>query len=312
MTKNQQNFIKIALTIYPEIAKTKTITRKQALEICSLKSITYPQWLNRYQIERGLYKLDYDDSIIESIDNTKSNDLTDVFACYDAMANLIDGIATNKISSLIISGPAGIGKSYNVVSGLDKNNCNYVIHKGNLKPTHLYRLLYENNKRGEIIVIDDSDSIFSDELALNILKTALELKQTRVISWGSEYKILDSQAIEIPRYFEYSGSIIFITNKSLKVNSDSKLSCHLQALESRSLSININIDNNNQLVLLIEHIIKHNNIIDNNIVDDIINFMADNCNNFKELSIRTAEKMGMLYKVNSENWLAIAEKTLLN
>ena len=62
----------------------------------------------------------------------------------------------------------------------------------------LYRALYEN--RASLLIIDDCDSVLTDKTALNILKSALDDKPVRVISY-----LTMKEKTGLPLSFEYTG-----------------------------------------------------------------------------------------------------------
>jgi hypothetical protein len=83
-------------------------------------------------------------------------------------------------------------------------------------------ILYENRNR--LIVFDDADSVFKDDVSRNLLKAALDSYAKRTISWKSKLTfdpsgMTDSQVEEIvksdniyPSEFDFTGRIIFISN----------------------------------------------------------------------------------------------------
>jgi len=78
-----------------------------------------------------------------------------VFQDLDVLVKLV---AEGKITSLLITGKPGTGKSYSTIKKLNEYGEEgkfYVYNKGVSTPLALYRLLYENN--GKVIVFDDCD-----------------------------------------------------------------------------------------------------------------------------------------------------------
>jgi Cdc6-like AAA superfamily ATPase len=116
--------------------------------------------------------------------------------------------------SLVITGGAGTGKTHLVKSTLEQMGFNeskeFVHFKGRATPAGLFITLYENSDK--IIVLDDCDSIFKDDDAVNILKAALDSYDTRKISYISTKTLKDEFGGEVPRHFEFTGRIIFISN----------------------------------------------------------------------------------------------------
>lgn len=139
--------------------------------------------------------------------------------------------------SLVITGGAGMGKTHIVKSTLEemglKESYDFVHFKGRATAAGLFVTLYENNDK--IIVLDDCDSVFKDDDAVNILKGALDSYDTRKISYISTKSLKDEYGSEVPRHFEFSGRIIFISNIS-----QSKLD---EAIRSRSFVADVDLTN---------------------------------------------------------------------
>jgi hypothetical protein len=229
-------------------------------------------------------------------------------------------VAGNKVNSLILAGAAGLGKSYEVnriLNEINKGEYGFIFHRGYLKATHLFRLLWENKEKGQTVVIDDSDAVFSDETALNILKAALELKPSRTVSWGSEKVFLDEDGQEIPRYFQYQGNVIFLTNLNFSemASGNSKNAPHLAALESRSLVLDLKIKTKREILAKIKQTIKKGMLNDKGLSDseqqEILSFVVDNADKMKELSLRSVEKLSVLFLMNKSNWKPLARTVML-
>lgn len=116
--------------------------------------------------------------------------------------------------SLVITGGAGLGKTYLVKKtltdmGLEEAK-QFVHFKGRATAAGLFVTLYENCDK--IIVLDDCDSVFKDDDAVNILKAALDSYDTRKLSYISTKPLKDAYGDPVPRHFEFTGKIIFISN----------------------------------------------------------------------------------------------------
>jgi len=60
--------------------------------------------------------------------------------------------------------------------------------------------------------LDDCDSVFKDPDAVNMLKAALDSYDTRNISYITSKPLKDQFGTHLPRSFEFTGKIIFISN----------------------------------------------------------------------------------------------------
>jgi len=149
---------------------------------------------------------------------------------FELLTNLTKMVVENYTPSLIVTGEGGLGKTHTVTQtimecGLDSDD--YVFFKGYSTARGLYNTLYDNN--GKLIVFDDCDSVLEDKIAINILKSALDSYDERNITWMAKMNRND----EYPPQFEFSGRIIFISNKS-KDSIDG-------AILSRSLTVDLSM-----------------------------------------------------------------------
>jgi Cdc6-like AAA superfamily ATPase len=138
--------------------------------------------------------------------------------------------------SLVITGMAGVGKTHLVKETLKqmglKESYDFEHFKGKATAAGLYMTLYANSDK--IVVLDDCDSVFKDDDAVNILKAALDSYDTRQISYISTKPLKDEFGEPIPSRFEFTGKIIFISNIS-----QSKLD---EAIRSRSFVADISMN----------------------------------------------------------------------
>jgi len=184
--------------------------------------------------------------------------------------------------------------------------------KGAMSPLGLYCALYKNADAGNVVVFDDCDSIFSDELSLNILKAALDSKKNRKIYWNTDSHKLRAEGI--PDCFTFKASAIFITNlKFDKVKG--KLREHLEALESRCHYMDLTIDTDREKMLRIRQVIQDGMLNDYKLTDevkeDIVDFVDANKGRLRELSLRSVLKVADLAVAFPDNWEAYAENTVM-
>lgn len=139
---------------------------------------------------------------------------------------VVDGITP----SLIVCGSGGLGKTHSVMEVISEKGLyphEWIQFKGYSTARGLYNTLYDNN--GKTIVFDDCDSILEDRVAVNILKSALDSYETRKISWMARM----SRGDEYPQQFDFTGSIIFISNKPMSSIDG--------AILSRSLTVDLSM-----------------------------------------------------------------------
>ena len=123
---------------------------------------------------------------------------------FNVMDMLADAVVQKSLYALIISGGAGIGKTYKFENTLsqaaDEGTIGNFEHlKGKSTPLFLYETLFKNSNDGDVVLLDDCDSVFQDETSLNILKAALDSGDIRRVSYGSTCKYLEEN--DIPPVF---------------------------------------------------------------------------------------------------------------
>lgn len=154
---------------------------------------------------------------------------------FDNIERLTKMVGRGIQPSLVITGGAGMGKTHLVKNTLEgmglRESFDFVHFKGRATAAGLFITLYENSDK--IIVLDDCDSVFRDDDAVNILKGALDSYDTRKISYITTKALKDEFGAEVPRHFEFSGRVIFISNIS-----QSKLD---EAIRSRSFVADVDL-----------------------------------------------------------------------
>lgn len=235
---------------------------------------------------------------------------------FEILDILAESCTVGNTRALIVSGPAGLGKSYTIEQRLrewDPNEVNHTIIKGYVRATGLVKLLYAYREEGQVLVFDDADAIFFDDVSLNLLKAVCDTTERRRVSWLSEGKLIDEDTAEIvPRSFDFNGTIIFITNYDFDamIERGHKLAPHLEALVSRAHYIDLAMKTRRDYLIRIRQVIKQGllSYLNMNEQLDVINFIEANHSTLRELSLRVAIKIGNLRKTNNQ-WEKLAKIT---
>lgn len=238
---------------------------------------------------------------------------------FEVLGLMTDGALSGDINSLIVSGPAGLGKSYTVEKALeawDPNAVNHRVLKGYIKATALYKLLYAHRARGQVLVFDDADDVFLDETAINLLKAALDSTDRRIISYMTEGSLIDDETAErLPKSFQYEGTIIFITNYDFDgmIDRGSKLAPHLQALVSRSHYVDLAMKTNRDYIIRIRQVVRQGLLENIGLSSaqqrEVCSFIESNQDTLRELSLRMALKLGTICRRHGAKWMKIARIT---
>lgn len=236
------------------------------------------------------------------------------FSCLEDLT--VSTIAGDS-RSLIVSGPPGLGKSFTVERVLgDKDESEYRLVKGFVRATGLYRLLYEMRHKNSVVVFDDCDSIFFDDVTLNLLKAACDTTERRRISWRAETKMRDEDEDPIPTTFDFEGSVIFITNYDFDkmMSTGHKLAEHVAAMVSRSHYIDLTLKTKRDFIVRIKQVINSGMLSDRltkKQIGECVSFIESNSDRIRELSLRMAIKIATLMKTHPTTWERIARVTCL-
>lgn len=268
---------------------------------------------------------------------------------FDAMNYLVQSAADGHITSAIISGPPGVGKSWGVENALmnvlyepdimsrlsfvpqsindklepiddskyaEQFDLRYKFVSGKVSPVGLYDILWKASEERSVVVFDDCDSVLQNEDSLNLLKKAMDISgKDRVLTWSSPY----INRMEAPARFIFKGSIIFITNINFD-NLDSKrensLTEHLKALMDRTYYLDLTMHSLRDKYLWIEHQCRDKDVLEKlglakPQVKEVMEYFTQNILNLRDVSIRSVEKIGKLCLLHG-NWVRVADMTLLS
>jgi hypothetical protein len=243
-------------------------------------------------------------------------DVTERFRILDILAH---GAVDKTIRAVTITGAPGVGKTYNVGTILEnakaRKGTKYEVVRGAISAINLYMLAYQFRQPGSVIVLDDADTIFQDEDALNILKVLCDSSDERIVSYRKEAPQLREN--DIPQAFKFQGAMIFISNLDFQRFVDegkNKYAQHFEAIMSRSLYLDLRIHTKQELNVWIQHIVKKAAILRSEGLTPsqekaALQFINKNKDSLRELSLRTVLKLSQLMKSHAD-WSAIATKLL--
>lgn len=319
------NFETAAVNMFPAIQESGTITRKQAQEVCQVTGAKWPNHIINMSnsVARGVFKFSANletDAVVPAKPVESDSELdARIRTTYANMELLTKSVGDGVTTSMIISGAAGVGKSYTVKKVLEAND-QTTVHfiRGYVKATGIYKLLWENRQSHQTLVFDDCDSVFEDAVGLNLLKAALELSKSRRICWMSEKEFVDEDGGQIPNWFDYEGQIIFLTNIDFHelINKGSKMAPHLSALESRSIYLDLQVRSNREKMMRITQVVSESSILEDRGIyaDDekhLMEYLYSHVDTLRECSLRTVEKLAALYLASPTKWKQLADSVLL-
>lgn len=223
-----------------------------------------------------------------------------------------------EIRSLVISGPAGLGKSHTIMEALhayDPEQKKTVVLSGFTRATGIYKMLHDYRHPGNVIVFDDCD-VFKDVDTLNLIKAACDTTKDRRIYWGSETKMTDDKGQYLPNTFDFNGTVIFITNQDFDkaIDQDTKLAVHFEAMISRSHYIDTSMKCERDYLIRIEQVVENGMLKARGFnkfqEKALLKFVNDNHLRLRELTLRLVVKLADLMVSQPNDWQSIAQVTL--
>lgn len=198
---------------------------------------------------------------------------------------------------------------------IDTNEAVFI--KGFIRPTGLYQMMYRHRHKGHVIVLDDCDAVFDNVDALNLLKAGTDTTERRIVSWGCDTKMTDDFGEYLPFSFEFEGSLIFATNLDFlhEIEAGTKRAPHLEALISRCHYIDMEMKSIRDYLVRIRQVIIDEKMLGPKAItpeaqDEIVEYIFENAEKFRELTLRTALKIADLYNINRKTWKSMASVTM--
>jgi hypothetical protein len=289
------------------------VTREQIFSYATKHGITNPGFLTKTKVSRGVYDISGFLSspmvMTDNVERTEEEIISEQRMLFKTLDRMTGRMIMGGVRSLVVSGSPGIGKTHNIQLALanakESGQIQFKQLKGETRATGIYRALYNNRMKNNILSIDDTDSVFDDEVSMNILKAALDSSPRREISWGSEKIFKDEFGNILPNNFLYEGSVIFATNKDLYrlAGSNKAMGVHLKALCDRSYYIDMHFRTNRELIIRIKDVLSNSDMglglgLKKGDVDTIIKFIDRHQSKIQNISLRMVEKLAGILKTS--------------
>ncbi len=235
---------------------------------------------------------------------------------FEDLKELVAASQEGVVTSMIVAGNAGFGKTYAVESKLDElavldkianREPRYQVIKGTMSVVGMVQILFKNSDPGNVLVFDDCDTMLFDDEALNILKAALDTGKKRWISYHKDSRYLADHGV--PNRFLFQGSIIFLTNLDFErmINRGNKKSPHFEALLSRSHYVDVYLQNRREMMLRVKSVIEKHGLLETykfSVAEEaeVTEYFFRNVGKFRELSLRTVIKIADLRRASPKSW----------
>lgn len=244
--------------------------------------------------------------------------LNQTFRVFEKLSN---GVVNGKIRSAIVTGATGCGKSFTVDTITEDAQAQGMIElrvlQGASSALGIYRELYQANQgspeKVKVLKVDDCD-VYHDLEAISVLKSALDTKPRRIISWNKEsYPLINNG---IPLSFEFEGACLFLTNKNFvkEIAYKGKMAPHYQAFLSRSIFLDLGIHSKREILIRIKQVAEDGDLFEMNQIENrdgkiMLDWFTENLGKIREISFRTVLSLHQMMQMGND-WNEMAEVTL--
>jgi hypothetical protein len=218
---------------------------------------------------------------------------------FDTGKHLILLTAKKYSYATILTGEGGIGKTFLTINTIKQHTKDFIYKSGYTTPMSLYQFLYNN--KDKLIILDDIEGIFKDNVALAILKGALwDTDGKRLVQYDTT-----SNKISAPSTFEFTGRLIVLCNKIPNENDTS-----VNALLSRTNHYRISFTYN-QKMKLIRMILEKHKELNKEQKKEVLSILKRNTDVATEnLNFRTLERLISFIKYDKDKAEELFIKTI--
>jgi hypothetical protein len=256
------------------------------------------------------------------------SDVIQQFETVELMARIFTNTESpSAVRGLLISGDAGMGKTYFTMKGLyesvDEDRIHYI--KGSsITATAFYAKLYFASAQGSVLVLDDVDIIHKSpgelNMILDLMKGATEMTYgERILSHDRAATNTFFRDNNIPPRFDFQGSIVWITNDTI-IDIEKKAKGHWPAISSRMTQIPVRLDDNQKLQYTL-YLLSEQGMLGVNcetkeggysseIQETTINFIRENYRNLIDITPRSAAKIADTIEQYPNHWKMILENSM--
>ena len=225
---------------------------------------------------------------------------------------------------LLVSGDAGTGKSHFIKQAfIQTNSKNRVDYRKSVSFTApmLYAALWENRKRGDVIVFDDCslESMSASDFRkwTDWIKGGLELTSgKRMIGYEAATKNKHFEKEGIEASMDFQGSIIWITNSRFD-KLEKKFGDSWDAVDTRFNTLSVFLSKEEKFMYT-THLVEDLDMLGincdakeggypNEIIEETMNFLSDKYDDFKDITPRVAIKVADTIYTYGDDWKMIID-----
>lgn len=222
----------------------------------------------------------------------------------------VDDVINGVHRSAVLQGPPGLGKSHAVARSLANagrvQGRDFVIVKGAITPFKLFQLLYVYRREGQLVVLDDCDSILLEERGLEVLKAATD-DQFRKVSWRGAALSYNGERVDD---FVFNGSIIICTNLSLRTYTGSRRDRQAAALLSRMVVWDLQLRTRERCYAQVFHMVVNEDYLSVSAATalttdqkrDLLTFLLRHLDDVQNLDLRQPQILAREIVANPQSW----------
>ena len=226
--------------------------------------------------------------------------------------SVVSGVHANAI----LQGPPGLGKSYVVTQALknaDKiEGEDYIVIKGHVTPLQLYATLYMYRRKGQVVVLDDCDDIFTKETGLEVLKAATDQDYRKVTWMSSATPVVNGTPV---KEFVFNGAIIVCSNISVTTGRGGRRDRSAAAFMSRLTYWDMKLSQRERMYAQIFNLVVEADYLSRSPKTkldiaqkrELMKFILINLDDIVQFDLRMPQKIAAEMNANPKNWKRTAQ-----
>jgi hypothetical protein len=238
-----------------------------------------------------------------------------------------------------IYSPPGLGKTYSVQKELENFGVKTIEVNGAQSMyafgINLAMIKHLIPSEKVVVIVDDCDTIFKNEENINIMKNVLSGNkafsyhkniETQLNSLsGEQYEALQTFRNETQLGFQVpTDNFVFIITSNIQLPTDEDVygkgsknnlsvkKAHLNAIRSRCNTVDFQLTKFQHYGWIADVVLNELNDLDDNLRNEIVDWIWKNWDNLCERSIRTVEKMIQIYELNGKGYEEVWNVEFLN
>jgi hypothetical protein len=150
---------------------------------------------------------------------------------------------------------------------------------------------------------------------INVVKAAADSIPQRRISWATSTPML--QAWGIPKFFDFFGGIILISNETERKGRGGKQAQHISAIADRLYRVSLGSNDKDEQFHQLCYQVTHGSLLSSRGLTSeqqcaVLDYIAENFEALDRVSFRTATKLAELMLLEPDHWHSMASIGILN